>query len=71
MIRHDIPTARFLTVSEGTVEQGDAFIGSLPSPYVLKADEAAAGRACTSWKREAGAFRAKYLAVNLVMPVAG
>lgn len=44
MIRHDIPTARFLTVSEGTVEQGDAFIDSLPSPYVLKADGLAAGK---------------------------
>lgn len=44
MIRHDIPTARFLTVAPETIEEGYAFIDSLPSPYVLKADGLAAGK---------------------------
>jgi phosphoribosylamine--glycine ligase len=44
MVRHDIPTARFLTVSPGTIAEGNAFIDSLPSPYVLKADGLAAGK---------------------------
>lgn len=44
MVRHQIPTARFLTVSSETIEEGYAFIDSLPSPYVLKADGLAAGK---------------------------
>ena len=44
MIRHNIPTARFLTVSPDTIEEGYTFIDSLPSPYVLKADGLAAGK---------------------------
>ncbi len=44
MVRHQIPTARFLTVSSETIGEGYAFIDSLPSPYVLKADGLAAGK---------------------------
>ncbi len=44
MMRHDIPTARFLTVSADTIAEGYAFIDSLPSPHVLKADGLAAGK---------------------------
>lgn len=44
MVRHRIPTARFLTVSSETIEEGYAFIDCLPSPYVLKADGLAAGK---------------------------
>ncbi len=44
MVRHCIPTARFLTVSSETIEEGYAFIDSLSSPYVLKADGLAAGK---------------------------
>ncbi len=44
MMRHRIPTARFLTVSSETIEEGYAFIDSLLSPYVLKADGLAAGK---------------------------
>src|SRR5690554_652423 len=44
MVRHGIPTARFLTVSPDTIAEGNAFIDSLPSPYVLKADGLAAGK---------------------------
>ena len=44
MMRHNIPTARFLTVTADTIDEGYAFIDSLPSPYVLKADGLAAGK---------------------------
>ncbi|MDR1680542.1 MAG: phosphoribosylamine--glycine ligase [Prevotellaceae bacterium] len=44
MQRHHIPTARHTTVRWDTVAAGDAFLDSLPSPYVLKADGLAAGK---------------------------
>ena len=44
MGRHGIPTARHLTVTKDTVAEGDAFLASLQSPYVLKADGLAAGK---------------------------
>jgi phosphoribosylamine--glycine ligase len=44
MIRHQIPTARYKTVSLDNVGEGNAFLDSLPSPYVLKADGLAAGK---------------------------
>lgn len=44
MIRHAIPTAKFLTVTPNNLEEGDAFLGSLSAPYVLKADGLAAGK---------------------------
>lgn len=44
MMRHAIPTARFLTVSRDNIEEGYAFIDALPAPYVLKADGLAAGK---------------------------
>lgn len=44
MVRHGIPTARFMSVTEETVEQGLHFLESLKSPYVLKADGLAAGK---------------------------
>ncbi|MDD2511939.1 MAG: phosphoribosylamine--glycine ligase [Proteiniphilum sp.] len=44
MMRHQIPTARFQTVTSNTIEEGKAFLHSLPSPYVLKADGLAAGK---------------------------
>ena len=44
MIRHQIPTARFLTVTPSSIEEGDAFLRTLPAPYVLKADGLAAGK---------------------------
>ena len=46
MMRHNIPTARFLTVTADTIDEECAFIDSLPSPYVLKADGLAAGKGC-------------------------
>ena len=42
MARHGIPTARYLEVT--TVEEGAAFLKTLPGPYVLKADGLAAGK---------------------------
>jgi phosphoribosylamine---glycine ligase len=44
MMRHNIPTARYATFTKETIEQGIAFLKTLPSPYVLKADGLAAGK---------------------------
>lgn len=44
MTTHGIPTARFKTVTLSNVEEGNCFLESLPSPYVLKADGLAAGK---------------------------
>lgn len=44
MMRHQIPTARYLTVTPENIAEGDAFLDSLPSPYVLKADGLASGK---------------------------
>lgn len=44
MVRHNIPTARYLTVSSGNMEEGLMFLETLKPPYVLKADGLAAGK---------------------------
>ena len=44
MIKHDIPTAAYLSVNADTIEEGFAFLESLNAPYVLKADGLAAGK---------------------------
>ncbi len=44
MLRHDIPTARYLSVTKDTIEEGYRFLESLEAPYVLKADGLAAGK---------------------------
>lgn len=44
MFRHRIPTARFMSVTTDTIEEGYHFLESLKSPYVLKADGLAAGK---------------------------
>lgn len=44
MVRHHIPTARFMSFTEETREQGMHFLESLQPPYVLKADGLAAGK---------------------------
>ena len=44
MNRHNIPTARHLSVTKDTVEEGFRFLESLEAPYVLKADGLAAGK---------------------------
>jgi phosphoribosylamine---glycine ligase len=44
MMRHNIPTARYLTVTSGNLEEGLAFLETLKPPYVLKADGLAAGK---------------------------
>ena len=43
MFSHGIPTARFMTVTTDTVDEGYNFLESLKPPYVLKADGLAAG----------------------------
>ena len=44
MRRHQIPTARYKSVSVATIEEGYAFLETLHAPYVLKADGLAAGK---------------------------
>ncbi|WP_088655672.1 phosphoribosylamine--glycine ligase [Geofilum rhodophaeum] len=44
MLRHNIPTARYLSVSAANVPEGRAFMQQLAPPYVLKADGLAAGK---------------------------
>ena len=44
MVRHQIPTARYLGVSATNLTEGIAFLESLQAPYVLKADGLAAGK---------------------------
>lgn len=44
MTRHAIPTARFMTVTADTIDEGYSFLESLSAPYVLKADGLAAGK---------------------------
>ncbi|MBR8535583.1 phosphoribosylamine--glycine ligase [Carboxylicivirga sediminis] len=44
MMRHDIPTAAYLSVTQANLEEGLAFLKTLKAPYVLKADGLAAGK---------------------------
>ena len=44
MMRHHIPTAKYLAVTSENLEEGFAFLKTLNSPYVLKADGLAAGK---------------------------
>lgn len=44
MLRHHIPTARYKSVTRDNIEEGNDFLNSLTSPYVLKADGLAAGK---------------------------
>lgn len=44
MQRHNIPTAKYLSVTAETIEDGFKFLESLKAPYVLKADGLAAGK---------------------------
>ena len=44
MLRHSIPTAAYMSVTNENLEQGIRFIRSLKAPYVLKADGLAAGK---------------------------
>ena len=44
MIRHNIPTARYNSITAGQLDEGKAFLDTLKAPYVLKADGLAAGK---------------------------
>ena len=44
MFRHGIPTAKYLSVEQGQLEKGIAFLKTMNPPYVLKADGLAAGK---------------------------
>lgn len=44
MMRHNIPTARYKSISSENQEEGFAFLEELKAPYVLKADGLAAGK---------------------------
>ena len=44
MMRHGIPTAKYVTVTSENINDGFAFMEGVASPYVLKADGLAAGK---------------------------
>ena len=44
MMRHDIPTARYKSVTKENIDEGFEFLEKLSPPYVLKADGLAAGK---------------------------
>ncbi|MCK5729499.1 MAG: phosphoribosylamine--glycine ligase [Draconibacterium sp.] len=44
MIRNNIPTAKYLTVTKDNIDDGIAFLKTMTAPYVLKADGLAAGK---------------------------
>ncbi len=44
MVRHNIPTARYLSVTSATLQEGLDFLSTLQAPYVLKADGLCAGK---------------------------
>jgi phosphoribosylamine---glycine ligase len=44
MMRHHIPTAKYLAVTSENLNEGLSFLKTLDSPYVLKADGLAAGK---------------------------
>ena len=44
MQRHNIPTAKYKTISKTNLEEGLQFLSELQAPYVLKADGLCAGR---------------------------
>jgi phosphoribosylamine--glycine ligase len=44
MMRNNIPTAKYLTVTSQNLNEGFAFLETLKAPYVLKADGLAAGK---------------------------
>lgn len=44
MLRHNIPTARYKSITNENLEEGLAFLEQLEAPYVLKADGLCAGK---------------------------
>jgi phosphoribosylamine---glycine ligase len=44
MVRHNIPTAKYFSVTEDNLEEGISYLNTMKSPYVLKADGLAAGK---------------------------
>ncbi|MCA1760588.1 MAG: phosphoribosylamine--glycine ligase [Bacteroidales bacterium] len=44
MMHHNIPTAKYFSVTNNNLDEGIEFLGSLSAPYVLKADGLAAGK---------------------------
>ncbi len=44
LVKNNIPTAKYGSFTEATVEQGCAFLETMQPPYVLKADGLAAGK---------------------------
>ncbi len=44
MVQHGIPTAKYLAVTEDSIDEAERFLKTLNPPYVLKADGLAAGK---------------------------
>lgn len=55
MQRHRIPTAGYKSVTAANLDEGLAFLDTLPAPYVLKADGLAAGKGVLILPDRAGA----------------
>ena len=62
MMRYNIPTARYKSISAGNLEEGYAFLEELQAPYVLKADGLAAdSRHARRSKEGAGRYAGWYV----------
>lgn len=44
MVRHNIPTAKYISVTKNNIDDGFKFLDKMKSPFVLKADGLAAGK---------------------------
>ena len=44
MMRHNVPTAKYFSVTKKNIDEGMAFLKTMTPPYVLKADGLAAGK---------------------------
>lgn len=44
MVRHNIPTAQYKSITSANITEGEEFLAQLQPPYVLKADGLAAGK---------------------------
>ncbi len=55
MVRHNIPTAKYVSVTSENIDEGFRFLEKLNPPYVLKADGLAAGKGVLILQSEAEA----------------
>lgn len=46
MMRHNIPTARYKSITADNLQEGLDFLASLEAPYVLRPTDCVQARAC-------------------------